>query len=41
MPQGQLYLDKSNLFFVPTKRKILYNAKHKFIQNIIATLNLI
>ena len=34
--QGQLYLDKSNLFFVPTKKTMLHHAKHKFIQNIMA-----
>jgi hypothetical protein len=35
-PQGQLYLDKSNLFFVPAKRKVLHHIKHTLIQNIIA-----
>ena len=36
-PQDQLYLDKSNLLFVPSKRKVLHNTNHKFIQNIITT----
>jgi len=33
-PQGQLYLDKSNLFFIPAKRKVLHHIKYKVIQNI-------
>jgi len=30
-PEDQLYLDKSNLLFISAKRKVLHNAKHKFI----------
>jgi hypothetical protein len=33
-PQGQLYLDKLNLFLVLIKRKLLHHSKHNFIQNI-------
>jgi hypothetical protein len=36
VPQDQLYFDKSNLFFISAKRKLLHDAKHKFIQNIMA-----
>jgi hypothetical protein len=36
MPQGQLYPDNSNLFFVLAKRKTLHQTKHKIIQNIMA-----
>jgi hypothetical protein len=35
--QCQFYLDKSNLFSVPVKRKVLHRAKHKFIQNIMVS----
>jgi hypothetical protein len=32
-PQGHLYLDMLNLFFVPAKKNVLHHAKHIYFIN--------